>query len=801
MSVSSESYLKATRHTANDLKTILAARSVPALSHLTLPEIEQLSEQIAQVVPAGNIPGLILNGLIRLEGRQIPGGERHRHLGMLFRGVQNLLDKAVYGAVFAGPAAIILGYQQLLQLAGKDIDAAFPEGTWQFYLEYALREDTARHANETIGFQSSLAAHRLTITDSDALAAWIMAAMITLSHYPRLLENEWRERVYLRVLAQYAGESSEAARNAYPLWERQRPYVRGHDAGQDDYPAYRSRKFDSFFSKLMADVSPGVRNEVSQAIEAANRESLPPYLHQMNILARLDPDPYQETRVPFHLAHANVAVIYQGNYSLLPITTDVHAVRRAALGLLQRGGPFHGDLDVLLARAGRPAQPQLRALLDGNESASIQTLGYTPIILNWDRQDARLPLSAIRQTKRGIGDHALTLFFTQDSTVFDQSHIFFDGAWGAALAEIMTGEALSWAVYFAQLPPPAPGALPQCLSLVATPGVRQAAASAQLPAEAAAESTAIRLGPVMALRRLFKTRNDLINVTVNDLLVLYRSVHGKRYQPSGLLRAQVERMVTSADLAERSLGGMIFDAWEKIVQANPAILIPMDASQISPRERLFPTTFRNPMSDFLEQHDTTGAALRDYQTRSGERSKLYAHFDECQRHYLRMIASFGALMRRYKEVALAGHGMNTVSIKLLAYMPGAIQRLLDEIPGRFDMLNEIIKGEEVFSNVGRVAKGSTLRRFSTAKDDNWQKTLAWGVLTDDNDVMHISLRDFRPHVTALAEQGRAVLADQIAQDFLDAYTDGFNAFVRELREITTASRETRTDRQAKDVVT
>lgn len=799
MSIPSEDYLKATRHTANDLKTILAARSVPALSHLTLPEIDQLSEQIAQVVPAGNIPGLILNGLIRLEGRQIPIAEKRRHLGMLFRGVRNLLDKAVYGAVFAGPAAVIFGYQKLLQLAGKDIDAAFPEGTWQFYLEYALREDTARHANETTGFQRSLAAHQVTIADSDALTAWIMAAMITLSHYSRLLENEWRERVYLGALARFAGEHSGAIRNAYPTWERQRPYMRGRDAGQDDYPTYRRRKFDTFFATLTADTSPEVRGEVWRAIEAANQESLPAYLRQMNILARLEPDPYQETRVPFELARANVAVIYQGTYHLFPITADVHAVRKAAAGLLQHAGPDHGELDVLLARADRPAQPELRALLEGREREAIQALGYTPIILNWDRRDGRLPLSAIRQGRRGIGDHALTLFFTQDSTVFDQSHIFFDGAWGAALAEIMTGEALSWAVYLAQLPPPAAGALPQRLSLAASPKVRQAAARAQLPAEAAAESTAIRLGPVMALRRLFKTRNDLINVTVNDLLVLYRSIHGKRYQPSASLRGQVERMAASADPAERKLSGMILDAWQKIRQTNPAILIPMDASQISPRERLFPTTFRNPMSDFLEQHDRTVAALRDYQAASGERSPLYARFDEHQRHYLRMVASFGALMRRYKEVALAGHGMNTISIKLLAYMPGAIQRLLDEIPGRFDMLNEIIKGEEVFSNVGRVAKGSTLRRFITAKDDNWQKTLAWGVLTDDNDVMHISLRDFRPHVTALAEQGRAALADQIAQDFLDAYTDGFNAFVRELREITAASRETRTDRLAKDV--
>jgi hypothetical protein len=508
----------------------------------------------------------------------------------------------------------------------------------------------------------------------------------------------------------------------------------------------------------------------------------------MSILARLEPDQHQETRTPFELAQANVAVIYRGRYFLFPVTGDIHAVRSAVAALLQSGGEreHESELDVLLARARRPGQAGLRAMADAGGREAIQALGYTPIILNWDHRDSRAPLSVVRQARRGIGDHALTLFFTQDSTVFDQSHIFFDGAWGAALAEIMTGEALSWAVYFAQVPPATPSLPPKTLALVAPPGLHQAAVEAQLPAEAAAESTGIRLAP-----------GDLISVTVNDLLVLYRSVHGRRYQPLASLHEQVERMAASADPTERRLSALIREAWQKIRETNPAILIPMDASQISPRERLFPTTFRNPMGDFVDQHTRTVAALHDYRAASGDRSQVYARFDELQRLYLRMVASFGALMRRYKEVALAGHGISTVSIKLLAYMPAAMQRLLDEIPGRFDMLSEIIKGEEVFSNVGRVAKGSSLRRFITAKDDNWQKTLAWGVLTDDNDVVHLSLRDFRPHVAALAEHGRATLADQLAQDFLDAYADGFNAFVRELREITAASRETRSDRLAK----
>ena len=161
-----------------------------SLSQLTLPEIEQITEQIAQIVPAGNIPGLILNGLARLEGRQVSPAEQQRHLGMLFRGVRDLLDKAVYGAMFAGPAAMIMGYQNLLQLAGKDVEAAFPNGVWQFYLEFALREDTARHANETTAFQRTLFEHQISITDADAPTAWMMAAILCIQNYERLLENE-----------------------------------------------------------------------------------------------------------------------------------------------------------------------------------------------------------------------------------------------------------------------------------------------------------------------------------------------------------------------------------------------------------------------------------------------------------------------------------------------------------------------------------------------------------------------------------------------------------------------------------
>jgi hypothetical protein len=85
-----------------------------------------------------------------------------------------------------------------------------------------------------------------------------------------------------------------------------------------------------------------------------------------------------------------------------------------------------------------------------------------------------------------------------------------------------------------------------------------------------------------------------------------------------------------------------------------------------------------------------------------------------------------------------------------------------------------------------VAKASSVTRFITAKDDNDQKQLTWGVLTDAQGVMRITLRDFRPHVAVLQEAGRMDLANQIAQEFLDAYVQGFNQFIREVTQIAVA---------------
>jgi hypothetical protein len=148
---------------------------------------------------------------------------------------------------------------------------------------------------------------------------------------------------------------------------------------------------------------------------------------------------------------------------------------------------------------------------------------------------------------------------------------------------------------------------------------------------------------------------------------------------------------------------------------------------------------------------------------------------------------FGQLMRAYKKVALEGGSPSTVTMKLLAHLPDAMLKLLDEIPKRVDILNEVLKGEEAFSNVGRVARGSSITRFISAKDDNDNKRMIWGVVTDDDDILHLSLRDFMPHVSALHKVNRLDLAELILQDYLEGFVSGFNQFVKDLLEILNAN--------------
>ncbi|MCA9915174.1 MAG: hypothetical protein KC496_17585, partial [Anaerolineae bacterium] len=202
----------ATQNTVANMR--MTAYSLAEISELSTLEIDAMIEQIASIVPAGNIPNLILSGLSRVNGN-VPGEDHmRRDIGMLFQGVRQMRNNVIYSTFFAGPAAIIWAYQNLLKLAGKDPEAAFPEGTWQFYVEYALREDTARHTNETHGFDTALQRYNVQLNAVDRVASWVMAAIQILHNYPRLLENEWRERVYTWALLEIQNDPAEREKYA-----------------------------------------------------------------------------------------------------------------------------------------------------------------------------------------------------------------------------------------------------------------------------------------------------------------------------------------------------------------------------------------------------------------------------------------------------------------------------------------------------------------------------------------------------------------------------------------------------------
>ena len=792
-----------TQATLHTLRKIAYTQKVHELSSLSLPEIDKLVAAIAKQAPAGNVPSVILNGLLRLPSRKPPTATVRRDIHLLFKGVeQALLDKAVYGTFFAGPAAVLWAYQNLLKLAGKEVDASFPEGIWQFYVDYALRDDTARHACETHGFDTTLRQHNIRLSPVDRITALTMTAVYTLHQYYDLLANEWRERVYTTVLREVTAELPENGRFAelYTRWERLRPYGRGVDVQpQEDYPSYRRRKFDTFLANAMADLPAAVKEAWQTKIAKAEAKDLPAYQHQLSIRAYLEPSLYGEERKPVPLEQMQIGIIHQGRYYLLPACADkngrpqnVATVRGYITNLMNRPaetGPAHL---TELAQVRRAAFPEFLNGTSEGLRQELTSLRLAPIWINTDQQSRHQPLASLRQAERGIGDQPLTIFDTGETFVFDLSHIFFDGIWGAAMAEILTNEALSWAVYLHGLPSvTAPQNRPYAPALTLRPNDRQRLQAApHVAQEASAETTAIDLNAILELRGLFKQRNDLLRMTVNDLLVLYRTIHGLVYRPAPELVEQLQAL--QADGRTQAAAKTALATIQNQVN-NPVILIPVDASRRNPRDRVYPMTFEVPLAnlDLIGEHQRTLAALRNYERAKRNRQHIFGQFEKLQKSYLTMLAGFGEVLNQTKERASTGESMSVDSIRLLAHLPVPIQRLLDKIPGQFDVLNDLIKGREVFSNVGRVSPDSSLTRFITAKDDNEKKELAWGVLTDADGVMHVTVRDFRPHVAQLTAVGRHDLAIRIIVDQLDSFATGLNQYVRDLHRIATTSYDKR----------
>jgi hypothetical protein len=828
--------------------------TIRQLTRLTLPEIQAVKEEVAQVLPAGNLPAFVLSGLLKLKGRHITPDQVSQDVAALMRGV-SLVPHGLYGAFIAGPAAVLYAYQKLLQLAGKEPADAFPQGTWQFYLQFGLREDSARHTNETIGF------HRALPPDPEPAAmaaAWLCAGLELLYNYDDLLALNWTEGVMLRLLmdelSQVSGADGAAPARLVHEWNGLCPYHRPKEGSS--YIAHRQATFQQFIHLRLEELPSAAQERFQSRYTARLVEELPAYQEQMSLLAALQPEAYQERKEPIPFWQARIAFVWQERTYLLPLSQldqeglplcypahpnsapparlashadgdlydaasrqpvlvdrngrvwyresgrlsgylrppspeTVYGWVKAIFSSSPRGSP--ASLDLILAHSPRPPQSKLRAKLPAATRAELDALRQAPIIVNWDQRARELPLAYIRQARRGVGDHALTLFRTDRSIVFDQSHIFFDGMWGLAIAEVLTDSATHGYARLSAQPDlsPVPNQFaPQPLALSSTSQVEAMAQAYYRPNEAAAESDAVDTNRLFRLRRWLLQRG--VHLTINDLLLLYRFFHAAWYRPSRTLIQALEAFHVRADSPEaREAYHLITTSLTRLRETNPALLIPMDASNVSPCERVFPTTFRNPLTEIRERFVLAQDHCRSY--RGHPDPDHWTVFDKARRELLTYLKAFAEVMDALKAVTMRGESFNTATIRLLAHLPSSMQHLLDQIPQRIGVLNEIVKGNEVFSNVGRVAPGTSLTRFISAKDDGQTKELIWGILTDDEGRMHISLRDFRPFTPGLLALGESELADRLAQDYLDGYVQGLNHFVSELSTIIALKEETITE--------
>lgn len=840
--------------------------SLASITGLGIRRVRALKREIAEIFPASNLPAFLLQGLLQLRGRTL---ERERVFGdlrVLFRETRQI---SLYSAFLVTPALIVHGYQRLLTLAGKDVASAFPDGTWQFYTEYGLREDAARHCVETRGFRGD------GLSPADAAACWVYAAMHTLYKYDELLAAEWRERAALRCIdltlreragealgpsAPKRGEERERALAPHvaalqaryglaklgPDWAGRRPYHGPSADPIDGYLAARQRAFDAYLERRLAVLPPDLRDRVHSRLAEWQAQDLANFQTQMSVHATLRSESFCERRDPLPFEMLCVALVSGGAYHLIeicerdeaghlvitprdgdparpgqslplvrdaeggladrygrPVTIDrrgnlrVDGLRlgrlrlapfakvRSRVAAAMRAAPPLGPgeaaelgVDELLAWAPRGRQEQLRGLLGAQTRGEIELLRRAAIVVNWDDHGEGRPLGQLRRAKRGCGDHALTIFRAGSGVVFDMSHIFFDGIWGATLAEIVTGFATAL-TRAAQGRAPAADA-PPALRLAATPAFLAAAteAQAQAPAEADAETREVSLAAINGLRRKLAARE--IELTVNDFLLLARYEHAASYRPGPAALAALDDLAARGQ-AEAVLCGRI-SAWLEAQRSIvPALLVPMDASWVNPRDRLQPATLRNPSPDLLPLLASCEDLLRRLIKEGGPEARTA--FEEERTRLCGELMRFGAVLRALREITTRGESFTAAALRLMAHLPRPTQSLLDQIPQRIDVLNEIVKGTEVFSNIGQVAGSSSLARFMSSRDDGVTKQLTWGVMADARGHLVITLRDFRPHVGELIAAGYPATAELLAVDFLAAYAAAATGLVKRLTKV------------------
>ena len=87
---------RATKETAESLQKVAKSLDLQRLTQLSLPEVEAVVDLVAKIIPAGNVPGMILSGLTRISGENVQPQKARQDINILFNEVSIFLEQVNY---------------------------------------------------------------------------------------------------------------------------------------------------------------------------------------------------------------------------------------------------------------------------------------------------------------------------------------------------------------------------------------------------------------------------------------------------------------------------------------------------------------------------------------------------------------------------------------------------------------------------------------------------------------------------------------------------------------------------------
>jgi hypothetical protein len=778
---------------------------------------------------ATSLGGLIKSGITLLKARRV---RLRSEVDSPKFNISDFANLILYYVLIAVPAVLLEVYQRIRTAVTRK-PRHYPRGSWQFYLGWKLREDLAHHTVETQGYHIDRPAEAVELDD---LTAWIMTTIQFVWGYEELMGVIWDESIMLKLVETAAEDCGMTRSPEFIRLQRQWEVLRPYGAPLNGtYADVRRAAFENFIRPKRSALPREAQEWITDEYETLAATKRVGYQKQMSLLAKVISNRFMDEKEAIPLWDAKIGLIVRGRYYLLDIAAhdedglpivyghgggrwqlqfrDGEPIDETGERLVLEGEQLyrlrdhkwagyldmtsasrvewqlreilnetvpevrHPEMatDILLAETPRSAQRRLRGLLPAESREELKQLSNAPVIINWDAGASEDWLAKLRRAQRGIGDHALTIRRTDKTFIFDQSHVFFDGTWSLAMAEVFTSAAVQWCRRIITITPSE--SIPvKPLRLQANDTFRKAAETLRQTPEITAETTIFEfISLVSQLRTMLSSRGA--QLTINDLLVITRIFHAAHYKPTPSVQREINTFSESAKSpAEKRAVKAIEHSLEWGRITNPALLIPVDASVTDPQERIFPITFRNLVlaDNLVWVWDNTWDAYQAYRRieppDTPEGIQALKNFALKRALLIGNLIAFSHVLAANKNVALRGDSLNIAILKMLVGLPPVVQHILNYIPEQFSVLNEVIKGDEVYSNVGRVAQNSSLTRFMSAKDDGNTKALVWGIMSDDQNRLIITMRDFRPHVKPLVQAGRADLAQRMAQDHLTTYT-------------------------------